>query len=64
MLAYDVPTENDDNYICIGASTRRTRLLQFVNGISSLFGEEYLRSPTITYQQWLFFATNASDFRK
>ncbi|KAF5464601.1 hypothetical protein F2P56_014670 [Juglans regia] len=46
MLAYGVTTDLMDEYVRIGESTARLSMKKFVKAIVSIFGGEYLRSPT------------------
>ena len=46
ILAYGNAADAVDEYLRIGATTARSCLEHFVDGIISLFGEEYLRRPT------------------
>ena len=45
VLAYGVATDQVDEYIRIGETTTRNFVEAFVEGIISIFGEEYLRRP-------------------
>uniref|UniRef100_A0A0D3AKW9 DDE Tnp4 domain-containing protein n=1 Tax=Brassica oleracea var. oleracea TaxID=109376 RepID=A0A0D3AKW9_BRAOL len=46
VLAYGNAADGVDEYLRLGASTTLSCLENFVDGIISLFGEEYLRRPT------------------
>ncbi|XP_042958339.1 uncharacterized protein LOC122293939 [Carya illinoinensis] len=46
MLAYGVTADLMDEYVRIGESTARLSMKKFVKAIVSIFGGEYLRSPT------------------
>ncbi|XP_038721962.1 uncharacterized protein LOC120014112 [Tripterygium wilfordii] len=46
MLAYGVSTDLMDEYIRIGETTAIESLKKFVKCVISVFGDEYLRSPT------------------
>ncbi|XP_035540221.1 uncharacterized protein LOC108985445 [Juglans regia] len=46
MLAYGVTADLMDEYVRIGESTKRLSMKKFVKAIVSIFGGEYLRSPT------------------
>uniref|UniRef100_A0A0D3CGI0 DDE Tnp4 domain-containing protein n=1 Tax=Brassica oleracea var. oleracea TaxID=109376 RepID=A0A0D3CGI0_BRAOL len=46
LLAYGGAADTVDEYIRLGATTTRSCLEHFVEGIIYLFGEEYLRRPT------------------
>uniref|UniRef100_A0A0D3DI46 DDE Tnp4 domain-containing protein n=1 Tax=Brassica oleracea var. oleracea TaxID=109376 RepID=A0A0D3DI46_BRAOL len=46
VLAYGNTADGVDEYLRLGASTTLSCLKNFVDGIISLFGEEYLRRPT------------------
>ncbi|CAN6879046.1 unnamed protein product [Brassica oleracea] len=46
ILAYGNAADAVDEYLRLGATTARSCLEHFVDGIISLFGEEYLRRPT------------------
>uniref|UniRef100_A0A0D3D8C4 Nuclease HARBI1 n=1 Tax=Brassica oleracea var. oleracea TaxID=109376 RepID=A0A0D3D8C4_BRAOL len=46
VLAYGNAANGADEYLRLGASTTLSCLENFVDGIISLFGEEYLRRPT------------------
>ena len=43
MLAYGVPADALDEYICIGESTALEALRNFVVAVVEVFGPEYLR---------------------
>ncbi|XP_057739833.1 uncharacterized protein LOC130956913 [Arachis stenosperma] len=45
MLAYGVATDAVDDYVCIGKSTTIECLEKFVEGIISVFEDEYLQKP-------------------
>uniref|UniRef100_A0A0D2ZQN3 Uncharacterized protein n=1 Tax=Brassica oleracea var. oleracea TaxID=109376 RepID=A0A0D2ZQN3_BRAOL len=53
ILAYDNAADAVDEYLRLGATTTRSCLEHFVDGIISLFGEEYLRRPTLADLQRL-----------
>uniref|UniRef100_A0A0D3AII7 Myb-like domain-containing protein n=1 Tax=Brassica oleracea var. oleracea TaxID=109376 RepID=A0A0D3AII7_BRAOL len=46
LLAYGGAADTVDEYLRLGATTTRSCLEHFVEGIINLFGEEYLRRPT------------------
>ena len=46
MLAYGVPADALDEYICIGQSTALEALRNFVVAVVEVFGPEYLRMPS------------------
>uniref|UniRef100_A0A0D3DJ22 Myb-like domain-containing protein n=1 Tax=Brassica oleracea var. oleracea TaxID=109376 RepID=A0A0D3DJ22_BRAOL len=46
VMAYGNAANAVDEYLRLGATTTRSSLENFVEGIISLFGEEYLRRPT------------------
>jgi hypothetical protein len=46
MLTYGVSIDATYEYVCIGESTTIESLRRFVEAITKVFGEEYLRSPT------------------
>uniref|UniRef100_A0A0D3CP17 DDE Tnp4 domain-containing protein n=1 Tax=Brassica oleracea var. oleracea TaxID=109376 RepID=A0A0D3CP17_BRAOL len=46
VLAYGSAADAVDEYLRLGETTTRSCLENFVDGIISLFGEEYLRRPT------------------
>uniref|UniRef100_A0A0D3DLU7 DDE Tnp4 domain-containing protein n=1 Tax=Brassica oleracea var. oleracea TaxID=109376 RepID=A0A0D3DLU7_BRAOL len=46
LLAYGNVADAVDEYLRLGSTTTRSCLEHFVDGIISLFGEEYLRRPT------------------
>jgi hypothetical protein len=46
MLTYEVSTDATYEYVRIGESTAIESLIRFVEAITKVFGEEYLRSPT------------------
>ncbi|XP_020963991.1 uncharacterized protein LOC107611553 [Arachis ipaensis] len=45
MLAYGVAADAVDDYVCIGESTTIECLEKFVEGVISVFEDEYLRKP-------------------
>ncbi|XP_015962475.1 uncharacterized protein LOC107486449 [Arachis duranensis] len=45
MLAYGVAADAIDDYVCIGESTTIECLEKFVEGVISVFQDEYLRKP-------------------
>uniref|UniRef100_A0A0D3AWM0 DDE Tnp4 domain-containing protein n=1 Tax=Brassica oleracea var. oleracea TaxID=109376 RepID=A0A0D3AWM0_BRAOL len=47
MLAYGQSGDTYDEYLRLGESTARLCLKNFPNGIIQLFGDEYLRRPTL-----------------
>ena len=46
MLAYGVPADALDEYICIGESTALEALRNFVVAVVEVFGPEFLRMPS------------------
>jgi hypothetical protein len=46
MLTYGVPADATDVYVRIGESNAIESLRKFIEAITEVFGEEYLRSPT------------------
>ena len=46
MLAYGTAADACDEYLRLGESTARECLYNFVEGIITFFGDEYLRRPT------------------
>ncbi|XP_051113745.1 uncharacterized protein LOC127239577 [Andrographis paniculata] len=62
VLAYGTATDTVDEYLRLGESTTRACLKQFVEGICSLFGEEYLRRPNSTDVQRLLFVAETRGF--
>ena len=46
VLAYGIAADTVDEYLQLGATTTRSCLENFVEGITYLFGDEYLRIPT------------------
>ena len=62
MLAYGVAADMVDDYIRIGESTTRKCLINFVEGIISFFGDEYLRRSTATDLQRLLFVADVRGF--
>uniref|UniRef100_A0A0D3D6N6 RNase H type-1 domain-containing protein n=1 Tax=Brassica oleracea var. oleracea TaxID=109376 RepID=A0A0D3D6N6_BRAOL len=46
LLAYGTAADAVDEYLRLGSTTTRSCLKHFVDGIISIFGEEYLRRPT------------------
>ncbi|XP_039784815.1 uncharacterized protein LOC120651403 [Panicum virgatum] len=45
ILAYGVPADAIDKYVCIGDSTARQTLHNFCRVVIEVFGEQYLRAP-------------------
>jgi hypothetical protein len=45
ILAYGVPTDAVDEYVCIGESTARQFLQHFCRVVIEVFGKYYLRAP-------------------
>jgi hypothetical protein len=45
MIAYGVPTDATDDYVCVGESTTLKCLRRFVVAIVEVFGPQYLRLP-------------------
>ncbi|KAJ9541658.1 hypothetical protein OSB04_028164 [Centaurea solstitialis] len=46
VLAYGTSVDAVDEYLRMSGSTTREALMNFVNGVISCFGDEYLRKPT------------------
>jgi hypothetical protein len=46
ILAYDLPANVVDEYVCIGESTTRESLNHFCAAVITIFGQQYLRAPT------------------
>src|SRR5690606_35649970 len=46
VLAYGIAVDAVDEYLRLGATTTRSCVEHFVEGIIYLFGDEYLRRPT------------------
>ncbi|XP_024015025.1 uncharacterized protein LOC112088888 [Eutrema salsugineum] len=55
LLAYGTALDTVDEYLRLGASTARSCLKNFVEGIINLFGDEYLRRPTAEDLQRLLY---------
>ncbi|XP_023735879.1 uncharacterized protein LOC111883791 [Lactuca sativa] len=53
MLAYGVAADVVDEYLCIAETTTIKCVKKFVKAIISVFGDEYLRRPTVEYLQRL-----------
>ena len=47
MMAYGCPADAVDEYLRLGETTALLCLEHFVQGIINLFGDEYLRRPTL-----------------
>jgi hypothetical protein len=47
MLAYDVPTDSMDEVVRIAESTIIVAFKHFVQAVVDVFGEQYLRPPTV-----------------
>jgi len=45
ILAYGLPADAVDEYVCIGDSTARQALNHFCQAVIEVFGEQYLRAP-------------------
>jgi hypothetical protein len=45
ILAYGVPADAVDEYVCIGESTARKSLQHFCRAVIEVFGDYYLRAP-------------------
>ncbi|GJZ17707.1 WAT1-related protein isoform X1 [Tanacetum coccineum] len=52
QLAYNAVPNNLDEYLQIGDKTSRDCLMDFCNGVMELYGEEFLRKPTIDCTKW------------
>ncbi|XP_024979007.1 uncharacterized protein LOC112516220 [Cynara cardunculus var. scolymus] len=46
VLAYGTSVDAIDEYLRMSGSTTRESLINFVNGVISCFGDDYLRNPT------------------
>ncbi|XP_015961018.1 uncharacterized protein LOC107484986 [Arachis duranensis] len=53
MLAYGIATDVVDDYVCIGESTTIECLKKFVEGVISVFKDEYLQKPNPNYVRHL-----------
>ena len=47
MLAYGLPADACDEYICIGETIALMAMRHWVNAIRACFGDTYLRQPTL-----------------
>jgi hypothetical protein len=45
MIAYGVPADATDDYVCVGESTTLQCLRKFVVVVVEVFGPEYMRLP-------------------
>jgi len=45
ILAYGLPADAVDEYVCIGDSTARQALNHFCQAVIEVFGEQYLWAP-------------------
>ena len=63
MLAYGVPTDALDEYICIGESTALEALIKFVVAVVEVFGPEYMRRPNAQDTARLLATCNWSEQR-
>ncbi|XP_024008043.1 uncharacterized protein LOC112084025 [Eutrema salsugineum] len=62
LLAYGTALDTVDEYLRLGASTARSCLENFVDGIINLFGDEYLRRPTADDLQRLLYMGEERGF--
>jgi len=62
MLAHGWPADSIDEYVRIGESTAIACLKNFVEGVDSLFGEEYLRTPNVQDLQYLLHQAESRGF--
>ena len=62
MMAYGCAADVVDEYVRIGASTARLCFENFVDGIISCYGEEYLRHPTTSDIQHLLHVAEMRGF--
>ena len=47
MLAYGLPADACNEYVCIGETTTLVAMRHWVNAIRACFGDRYLRQPTL-----------------
>lgn len=62
MLAYGVPADNVDDVVSLAESTMNEAFKHFVRAVVEIFGEQYLRSPTVDDTKWLFAMNKAGGF--
>ncbi|XP_006397474.2 uncharacterized protein LOC18015395 [Eutrema salsugineum] len=62
LLAYGTALDTVDEYLRLGATTARKCLEHFVEGIITLFGDEYLRRPTADDLQRLLASGESRGF--
>jgi len=62
MLAYGCPADSIDEYMRIGESTAIACLKNFVEGVDSLLGEEYLQTPNVQDLQYLLHQAESRGF--
>lgn len=62
MLAYGVPADNVDDVVSLAESTMNEAMKHFVRAMVEIFGEQYLRSPTVDDTKWLFAMNKAGGF--
>jgi hypothetical protein len=62
MLTYGMLADATDGYYRIGGSTALKYLRRFTKVVTTLFGEEYLRSPNENDTTWLLALGEDRDF--
>ncbi|XP_024317268.1 uncharacterized protein LOC100842771 [Brachypodium distachyon] len=62
MLAYGVPADNVDDVMSLAESTMNEAFKHFVRAVVEIFGEQYLRAPTVDDTKRLFVMNKARGF--
>jgi hypothetical protein len=62
MLAYGAPGDTTDDYLWMAESTTFDYFYRFCRAVIAVFGDTYLRSPTVQDTTWILAFNEARGF--